>query len=72
MYRHVYGFTTERQLYVWHKKELYKFGEWKPLKQSVVNSTYGYYIDRVFTSMVRLKDMTKQIDLDSLIFGNVA
>ncbi len=57
-----YGFIVNKRLYIWQKKSLYIFTEKYPLKQQVVNGTYGYYIDRKFHSMKRLKEMTKEVD----------
>jgi len=59
-----FGIEVDGDLYGWYKKELYKLPQFRKLKQQLNNTSKCYYISREKCSMVRLKELTKVLDLN--------
>jgi hypothetical protein len=59
-----YGFEIDGKTYAWYKKELYILPKFRKLKLQLNNTSKSYYIGKEKYSLFRLKDFTKEINIE--------
>ena len=63
-----YGIKLDGKLYGFKNKKLYSLPKFKELKMQLSNTSKGYYLNRTFYSLKRLKDLVIEINYNIKVF----